>query len=217
MIKNLLVLKNELLSLEIGDVRDGVAEAAGAGSVVWDTLSRAGDLPRNLIGGVIGTLGSYMPRVGGWSSPISRAGTPVQGTAPPAAGPTNGHAQAHPHGQDAGEQLDDLLRQSIYAFTRRWAALMNEAKGVSLLGGSKKASSGNANKPSFAKLEGQLNEMLERAFATQPEVIGKLKEAIEIEATQGGGGGASGREYGGRERVVKGGSVASSRVSSRRF
>jgi len=44
-----------------------------------------------------------------------------------------------------------------------------------------------------------------------------LKEAIEIEATQGGGGGASGREYGGRERVVKGGSVASSRVSSRRF
>jgi hypothetical protein len=32
------------------------------------------------------------------------------------------------------------------------------------------------------KLERELDEMLERAFGGQPEVVGKLKEAIQIEA-----------------------------------
>ncbi|KAL2255022.1 hypothetical protein VTK26DRAFT_4329 [Humicola hyalothermophila] len=34
----------------------------------------------------------------------------------------------------------------------------------------------------MAKVESELDEMLERAFGGQPEVVAKLKEAIEIEA-----------------------------------
>ncbi|KXX77278.1 Conserved oligomeric Golgi complex subunit 3 [Madurella mycetomatis] len=154
MVKNLLILKNELMTLEIGDVRGGHNVAGGgaggymAGSMqhftqIWDTIR-----PQNLLGGLLssfGNLSTYIPmpsRIPG-SSLWSRSGasTPVPGA---------GGGDVH----DASEQLDELLRQSIYGFTRRWAGVV----------------------------ERELDEMLERAFSGQPEVVGKLKEAIQIEA-----------------------------------
>ncbi|KAK1829389.1 oligomeric Golgi complex subunit 3 [Podospora conica] len=161
MIKNLLLLKNELLALEIGDVRSG-GEHFGQ---TWDTLLRR---PQNLIG-LLGSLTTYIPGSSYWSS--SRTGTPV-------AGATSGKAEVV---QDASEQLDEQLRQSIYAFTRRWAAAVNEARVGKKAGGK-----------NLGKVERELEEMLERAFASQPEVVGKLKEAIQIEAAQQAEGGKKG-------------------------
>lgn len=174
MVKNLLILKNELMTLEIGDVRGGHNAGGGgaggymAGSMqhftqIWDTIR-----PQNLLGGLLssfGSLSTYIPipsRIPG-SSLWSRSGasTPVPGA---------GGGDVH----DASEQLDELLRQSIYGFTRRWAGLVNEARGV---GGGNKLGGKN-----LAKVERELDEMLERAFSGQPEVVGKLKEAIQIEA-----------------------------------
>ena len=155
MIKNLLLLKNELLALEIGDVRSsgGLSNMQHFGQI-WDTLR-----PQNLIG-LLGTLTTYIPGSSYWSS--SRTGTPVAGA--------NGNGKIEV--QDASEQLDEQLRQSIYAFTKRWAAAVNDAK-------TKKFGGKN-----LGKVEKELDEMLERAFASQPEVVGKLKEAIQIEAQQ---------------------------------
>lgn len=131
---------------------------------IWDTLLRR---PQNLMG-LLGSLTTYIPGSSYWSS--SRTGTPVAG----------GAAAAKAEVQDASEQLDEQLRQSIYAFTRRWAAAVNEAAA----GGAKKV-----GVKSVGKVERELEEMLERAFASQPEVVGKLKEAIQIEAaTQAEGG-----------------------------
>jgi hypothetical protein len=68
------------------------------------------------------------------------------------------------------EQLDELLRQSIYNFTHRWGALMNDSQN---------------RKPGvkpIAKVETELESLLTTAFSNQPEVVGKLKEAIEQHA-----------------------------------
>ena len=151
MIKNLLMLKNELLSLEIGDVRSTQDNMQHFGQI-WDTLR-----PQNLIG-LLSSFSTYIPGSSYWSS--SRTGTSVAGAS------GNGNIEV----QDASEQLDQQLRQSIYAFTRRWASTVNDARAKKLGG------------KNLTKLERELNEMLERAFTGQPEVVGKLKEAIQIEA-----------------------------------
>ncbi|KAK4445014.1 oligomeric Golgi complex subunit 3 [Podospora aff. communis PSN243] len=154
MIKNLLMLKNELLALEIGDVRSSESQANTMQHFgqIWGTLR-----PQNLVG-LLSSFSTYIPGSSYWSS--SRTGVPT---------PANGGG-ASADVQDASEQLDEQLRQSIYAFTRRWATALNEAQGRKLGG------------KNLAKVERELEEMLDRAFPSQPEVVGKLKEAIEIEA-----------------------------------
>ncbi|KAK4124474.1 Sec34-domain-containing protein [Parathielavia appendiculata] len=170
-VKNLLLLKNELLTLEIGDVRGAGGAGAGAGadgasvsSRVWDAVLHR---PQDLIGGLLSSfgnlgygLGAYMPSIPGSSL---WAGTPGGVVGAGQGGDSN----------DAGEQLDGLLRQSIVAFTRRWAGLLNEARGVV---------AGKLGGKNVGKVERELDEMLERVFGGQPEVVGKLKEAIQIEA-----------------------------------
>lgn len=159
MIKNLLILKNELVSLEIGDVRGGGGDGQDAGmqhfGQIWDALS-----PLNWIG----FLGSFIPGSlwGGASAPAPAAGGNAR------AG-TTGPDQAQQN-QDASEQLDDLLRQSIYAFTQRWGTLVNDARKRRL--GAK----------SLVKVERELEDLLQMAFSNQPEVVSKLKEAIQINA-----------------------------------
>ncbi|AEO68002.1 36c0b030-0b39-4798-8e4c-09a6e51eec81 [Thermothielavioides terrestris] len=196
MVKNLLILKNQLMTLEIGDIRAHPAGAAPAASSalglgnlqhfaqIWDTLR-----PQNLLGGLLssfGSLSTYIPGSSLWSSsssngavtqPAAGAGTASAATAPrvgAAAAGAAGAADTH----DAGEQLDALLRQGIVAFTRRWAGVLNEARG----NGQASDNSGRLGGKNLAKVERELDEMLERAFGGQPEVVGKLKEAIEIEA-----------------------------------
>jgi len=164
MIKNLLMLKNELLALEIGDIRGNTMQHFGQ---IWDTLR-----PQNLIG-LLSSFSTYIPGSSYWSSP--RTGTPT---------PSNAGASEV---QDASEQLDEQLRQSIYGFTRRWATALNDSRARKLGG------------KNLAKVEKELNEMLERAFASQPEVVGKLKEAIQIEAdTQAQAQAGNGVKKGGR-------------------
>lgn len=159
MLKNLLILKNELVSLEIGDVRnDPGMQYFGQ---IWNNIT-----PQNLIGYV----GSFLPSAAAslWSRrgsalPAAAAQTPQQQQPPPpppAAGAIDN--------QDASEQLDDLLRQAIGAFTLRWATLLHDGK-------AKKTGGKN-----LVKIENDLEDMLQRAFSNQPEVIGKLKEAIQL-------------------------------------
>jgi len=154
MIKNLLLLKNELVSLEIGDIRSQTGMQHFP--QIWDALSAAG--------GWVGYFSSFIP---GSSFFSSRGGSPATGIQPPTGAKTTAD-------QDASEHLDELLRQSIYAFTERWgAALVDSAGG----GGTRKTGGKNV-----AKLERELEDMLQRAFSNQPEVIAKLKEAIQIKA-----------------------------------
>lgn len=173
MVKNLLILKNELMTLEIGDVRGQASAGAGlAGNLqhfaqIWDGLS-----PQTLLGGLLssfGSLSTYIPGSSLWSR--SGSSTPALGSS---STPRIGAAAAQV--DDASEQLDGLLRQSIVAFTRRWAGVLNEARGVGAGSGSKL---GGKN---VGKVERELHEMLERAFSGQPEVMDKLREAIQIES-----------------------------------
>lgn len=151
MIKNLLIIKNELVSLEIGDIRgDGAASLQHFGQI-WDTLS-----PQNwynyftgLVGGV-GSIGASF-----WGSSSTAATTVTAKTLTV---------------EDMSEQLDELLRQSIVAFTQRWGKLMNDSKARK-----------TGVKP-IAKVEKELEEILATAFSNQPEVIGKLHEAIQMSA-----------------------------------
>ncbi|PHH85936.1 hypothetical protein CDD83_10975 [Cordyceps sp. RAO-2017] len=140
MIQNLLVLKNELFSLEIGDIRSDAQPMQHFGRV-WDALS-----PQNWLGFFGGILGG---------APWSRGGAPAVTATTLTA-------------EDMNEQLDELLRQSIYAFTRRWAALTNEAHG--------------RGAAAVAKVEAELEALLGGAFHSQPEVVAKLKEAIRLNA-----------------------------------
>ncbi|KAK7937676.1 uncharacterized protein PG986_014544 [Apiospora aurea] len=144
MIKNLLILKNELVSLEIGDIRSQ-ADAMQHFGQIWDTLS-----PQNWMGLFRGILGGTLS-LGGWLTPAAK---------PAAAATTNGSQNQV---QDASEKLDELLRQSIYAFTQRWGE--REAERAELGG-----------------VEKELDERLLTAFGGQPEVVAKLKEAIDINA-----------------------------------
>ncbi|KAF4126038.1 conserved oligomeric Golgi complex subunit 3 [Geosmithia morbida] len=166
MVKNLLIIKNELVSLEIGDIRGqpgaggASSSASGRGAVpsmqhfsqVWDTIS-----PQNWVsffGGIMAGGTTLWSRgagaVGGGVTPAVTAKTLTV--------------------EDMSEQLDELLRQSIYAFTNRWATLINDSK-------ARKA----GVKP-IAKVEADLDSLLRAAFASQPEVVAKLKEAIELNA-----------------------------------
>jgi conserved oligomeric Golgi complex subunit 3 len=151
MIKNLLIIKNELVSLEIGDIKSSAQSMQHFGQI-WDTLS-----PQNWVGfftSMIGGVGGGIGAIGGslWSrgAPSVTAKTLTV--------------------EDMNEQLDELLRQSIYGFTKRWATLMNDSQARKV-----------GVKP-IAKVENELETMLQTAFSNQPEVIMKLKEAIQLNA-----------------------------------
>ncbi|KAF3763653.1 Sec34-domain-containing protein [Cryphonectria parasitica EP155] len=150
MLKNLLILKNELVSLEIGDVRNQESDMQYFGQI-WNNLT-----PQNLVGYV----SSFIP---GAASLWSRSGANASAQTPQLGG---GGPSDH---QDASEQLDDLLRQAIGGFTLRWAELLGGE------GGGRKTAGKN-----LVKVERELEEMLQNAFSNQPEVIGKLKEAIQM-------------------------------------
>lgn len=151
MLKNLLILKNELVSLEIGDVRND-PEMQYFGQI-WNNIT-----PQNLIGYV----GSFIPSAAAslWNRRGSAGPAPAPTPQPPPPGTVDN--------QDASEQLDDLLRQAIGAFTLRWATLLHDGK-------AKKTGGKN-----LVKIENDLEDMLQKAFSNQPEVIGKLKEAIQM-------------------------------------
>ncbi|OTA98537.1 hypothetical protein M426DRAFT_109138 [Hypoxylon sp. CI-4A] len=155
MIKNLLILKNGLVSLELGDVRSQPAAMQHFGQI-WDTLS-----PQNWLGLFRGILGGSLS-LGIWSSAASAAPA-MNGKAAAA------RSQPQPE-QDANEKLDELLRQSIYAFTQRWGTLINAARG------------GKRGAQSLVTTAKELDEKLLTAFGGQPEVVAKLKEAIQINA-----------------------------------
>ncbi|GAP90712.1 putative sec34-like family protein [Rosellinia necatrix] len=155
MIKNLLILKNGLMSLEIGDVRAQPATMQYFGQI-WDTLS-----PQNWMGLFRGILGGTLT-LGLWSS-MSNTGASTNEKS----GTSRGQTQA---GQDANEKLDELLRQSIYAFTQRWGTLINGAK------------TGKRGQQTAASTEKELDHKLSVAFGGQPEVMAKLKEAIYMNA-----------------------------------
>lgn len=141
MVKNLLIIKNELVSLEIGDIRSQTPSMQHFGQI-WDTLSA-----QNWIGFFSNVMGGSL-----WSrgAPSVTAKTLTV--------------------EDMSEQLDELLRQSIYAFTRRWGALINDSE-----------SRKTGVKP-IAKVEANLESILDTAFSNQPEVVAKLKEAIQLNA-----------------------------------
>lgn len=141
MIKNLLIIKNELISLEIGDIRSQPPSMQHFGQI-WETLGQQDwmGLVSNWIGGSLG-----------WG----------RGRSP-------GRVGAALTMEDMSEQLDEMLRQSIYAFTKRWGGLLYEAE-------RRKAGA----KP-MAKVEAELERMLQQAFGNQPEVASKLKEAIAL-------------------------------------
>ncbi|KAM0525484.1 hypothetical protein ACHAPE_000189 [Trichoderma viride] len=141
MVKNLLIIKNELVSLEIGDIRSQPPAMQHFGQI-WDTLS-----PQNWVGFFGSVISGNL-----WSrgAPSVTAKTLTV--------------------EDMSEQLDELLRQSIYAFTQRWASLINDSQ-------SRKV----GVKP-IAKVEADLENILQTAFSNQPEVIAKLKEAIQLNA-----------------------------------
>jgi hypothetical protein len=124
-------------------------------SQIWEsTFSLSSSVQAGL--GFLAGLGSYIPRPFSSHSP-----------SPSPAGGGGRDGQATTEGEKTeSERLDDLLRQSIYAFTNRWGAMMHDAR-------SKRAGA----KP-LAKVEKELEDVLERAFANQPEVVGKLKEAV---------------------------------------
>lgn len=156
MVKNLLIIRNELVALEIGDIRGGDGGFAGGMqhfNRIWETLS-----PQNwasFFGNIIGGVGSTF-----WSSSSSSSG---------ASGGAKVTAKTLTV-KDMSEQLDELLRQAIVGFTQRWGKVMNEAK-------ERKAGA----KP-IGKVERELEEMLQQAFSNQPEVIAKLNEAIQMSA-----------------------------------
>lgn len=138
MIQNLLVIKNELFSLEIGDIRSQPAAMQHLGRI-WDALG-----PHKWAGFLGSVMGGSL-----WSRGAPPAVTAKTLTA-----------------EDASEQLDELLRQSIYAFTRRWGTLIKDAQG---------------GKAGGAKVEAELDGALTAAFCRQPEVVSKLKEAIRLQ------------------------------------
>lgn len=151
MIKNLLIVKNELVSLEIGDVRSQTTTNMQHFGQIWDTLS-----PQNWMGLFRGILGGSLS-LGLWSStaPATNVSKPLN---------------ANDGVQDASEKLDELLRQSIYAFTQRWGGFVYASR------------SGKKGAKTLAQVDNELNEKLLTAFGGQPEVVGKLKEAIQINA-----------------------------------
>jgi hypothetical protein len=146
MIKNLLIIKNELVSLEIGDIRGQAASSMQHFGQIWDTIS-----PQNLVSLFSNVIGGSL-----WSRGSSSTPTAITAKTMTV--------------EDMSEQLDELLRQSIYAFANRWATLMNDSRARK-----------TGVKP-IAKVEADLEGILSTAFSNQPEVISKLKEAIDLNA-----------------------------------
>lgn len=139
MVKNLLIVKNELVSLEIGDIKSHPRSMQHFGQI-WDALS-----PQNLVGLVSSFIGgSLWPR----GLPTVTAKTLTA--------------------EDMNEQLDELLRQSIYAFSKRWGTLISDSQ------------QRRAGAKPIGRVEAGLETMLQNAFSNQPEVIAKLKEAIQL-------------------------------------
>lgn len=143
MVKNLLIIKNELVSLEIGDIRSQPPSMQHFGQI-WDTLS-----PQNWVGFIGNILGGQLWARGAPAVTVTAKTLTVE---------------------DMSEQLDELLRQSIHGFTRRWGTLVNDANNRK-----------TGAKP-IAKVESEMEMILQTAFSNQPEVIAKLKEAIEQNA-----------------------------------
>ncbi|PSR90902.1 Sec34-like family protein [Coniella lustricola] len=157
MLKNLLIIKNELVSLEIGDVRNQEADMEHFGQI-WNNIT-----PQSLVGYV----SSFIPSAA--ASLWSPMATPLLGGGGSGGGGAASAATAAaPDHQDASEQLDTLLRQAIVGFTQRWADLLGDGKGRKTAG------------KNLVKVEKDLEEMLQTAFSSQPEVVGKLKEAIQM-------------------------------------
>ncbi|CAK7263929.1 Golgi transport complex subunit 3 [Sporothrix epigloea] len=196
LIKNLLILKNELLSLEIGDIRN---DGTGTGAMqhfgqIWDALSLATNLVgyfstfipgqslwSRATGAVAGSAAAAATAAGsGYASVSGRAASAVgsiTGSVPGssiAAMLPGGPAAPSVSDLDVSEQLDEALRRSINAFTQRWGNLIYE-------GSSRKLGGKNV-----AKLERELDDLLQTAFSNQPEVATKLKEAIQNVAQAGG-------------------------------
>ncbi|KAK4166573.1 putative conserved oligomeric Golgi complex component 3 [Cladorrhinum sp. PSN259] len=195
MIKNLLLLKNELVALEIGDVRNGnPAAISTAGSVtgrlpkemqhfgaIWDGVLKP--VTGGLVAGIwsrVGSVAGYlplpsigMPGIPGWS----RSNTPTPGAEHQRGAGAGAGEAGGAGGVDVHEQLDNELRSSIGAFTRRWAGMM--------LGHGNKLEGKNV-----AKWERDMDEVLDRAFGgggsggggsmQGREVILKLKEAVAV-------------------------------------
>jgi hypothetical protein len=143
-------------------------------SQIWDsTLSLSSSVQAGL--GFLAGLGSYIPRP---FSSQSHGPAPLVGK--------NGSAGDGGEEKNPSEQLDDMLRQSIYAFTNRWGGMIHDAK---------------VKKPTakpLAKVEKELEDILDRAFANQPEVVGKLKEAVWASAEALEREGRDARKRGGR-------------------
>lgn len=157
MVKNLLILKNELVSLEIGDIRDQTAGMQHF-THIWETIT-----PQN----VIGFFSSLIPGPL-WGSSAAAATTATAANGGKAStSPSNG---VLPENQDASELLDELLRKAIVAFTQRWGTAVHDARARRM--GAK----------SLASTEQEMDGVLQDAFSNQPEVVGKLREAIEINA-----------------------------------
>lgn len=154
MIKNLLIVKNELVSLEIGDVRN---QDPGMQyfSQIWNNIT-----PQNLVGYV----SSFIPGAASFLSSRLGGGAAAAIAQASSSLPTSASADSG----DASEQLDDLLRRAIGAFTHRWAVQLDDSR-------AKKTGGKN-----LAKVERDLGEMLQTAFSNQPEVVGKLNEAIQL-------------------------------------
>ncbi|KKA26988.1 hypothetical protein TD95_000522 [Thielaviopsis punctulata] len=156
MLKNLLVLRNQLVALEFVDVRQH-SSSGGALGPIWDTLN-----PQAWVG-FLSTLMSAAPLpiwsrgiAGGLTGALTGAAAAV---VPPPAALTQ---------ENMSEHLDELLRRAIYAFTGRWAVKVVEAEAAKDGG------------EMLAKTDVELDEVLEHVFGSQVEVIARLKEAIEM-------------------------------------
>ncbi|KAL1892933.1 Golgi transport complex subunit 3 [Ceratocystis pirilliformis] len=109
MIKNLLVLRNQLVSLEFGDVRQQSTAGGGALGPIWDTIN-----PQVWVGFLSSIMSAAPLPI--WSRGLTGSATPVP---PPAPALTQ---------ENMSEHLDELLRRAIYAFTGKWAAKVVEAE-----------------------------------------------------------------------------------------
>ncbi|EPE03328.1 sec34-like family protein [Ophiostoma piceae UAMH 11346] len=196
MIKNLLILKNELLSLEIGDIRDGPGAGSGAAHFgqIWEALSMAQHLVGYFTTFIPGAQAAGAPALtktaasaavapaptvsqslwsraasvaGGYTRAASVVGSMTGSLMPSTPGFGSSAPNASASSLDISEQLDDALRRSITAFTTRWGKTLYE-------GTSRKLGGKNV-----AKMERELDELLQTAFGGQPDVVAKLKEAIE--------------------------------------
>ncbi|KAK4653700.1 Golgi transport complex subunit 3 [Podospora pseudocomata] len=184
MIKNLLILKNELVTLEIGDIRNvHIGTQSVSGRIremqhfgqIWDGILKpvGGNLIRGVwerVGSLGGTIGGYIPGssllgLGGGGGGGRGNGVKEGG------GGKEGEVDVH-------EQLDDELRRSIVAFTKRWAGVFVDLK----VGGGGNKNMGGRN---VAKVEREMDEILERAFSGQGEVVQKLREAVKIQVEAG--------------------------------